>query len=376
MYKKQMTLQRIICLLSIGVAALVFLYSLGLMTDVYDSLYLASSYKEGHRNYVAGASLYFDMQPFNRDLTKAGIILILSAVSLFVFKTHDRRKYYIANYITVGVNVLANIGVSAWALTNVFKYKAAFLAIDFEKLDKIAKIYRIEYTTSTFWFDVSLAVFIPVLLVALLSIGNLVFKIYLMREERRLVGANADSDMLSVSRIDIPASDASVADGRVKVINATSNSDAIKKDRMRFTKNSLSSSFCYLAILFNVFYFVGVYSSDIGNYYYNMHIGFSVVYNLLFLLFAFLCSEGVKKYSKGYSIFILLIGVMQAVRVFDIPMKAFVALVSDRYAMDEKQFVLSVIYLLLSANFCILAGLVGISKHNTLEKYKKETGLN
>ncbi len=187
MYKKQMTLQRITSFLLLTVAALVFVYSLGIMTDLYDSLYLASSYKEGHRNYVEGAMIYHDMQPFNRQLTTAGIVLILSAVALFVFRSHDRRKYYIANYITIGVNAVLNVAVSIWALTNVFAYKAQFLLVDFEKLAQIAEVYRINYTTSTFWFDVSLAVFIPVLLATALSIGNLIFKIIVMKEERRLI---------------------------------------------------------------------------------------------------------------------------------------------------------------------------------------------
>ena len=102
----------------------------------------------------------------------------------------------------------------------------------------------------------------------------------------------------------------------------------IKKDRMRFTKNTLSSTLCYIAILFNVLYFASIYSTDVGNYYYNIHIGMSVVYNLLFLLFTFLCSEGVKNYSKGYSIFLLAIGAMQIVRIFEIPMKAHNTIVS------------------------------------------------
>ena len=187
MYKKQMTLQRITSFLLLAFAVLVFVYSLGIMTDLYDSLYLASSYKEGHRNYVEGASIFHNMQPFNKDLTTAGIILILSAVSLFIFKSHDRRKYYIANYITIGVNAILNILVSVWALSNVFAYKAQFLLIDFEKLDKISKIYRINYTQSTFWFDISLAVFIPLLIVTALSIINLIWKIVVMKSERKLI---------------------------------------------------------------------------------------------------------------------------------------------------------------------------------------------
>ena len=187
MYKKQMTLQRITSFILLAAAVLVFVYSLGIMTDLYDSLYLASSYKEGHRNYVEGASIYLEMQPFNRELTTAGIILIISAVALFVFRSNDRRKYYIANYITIGVNAVANVAVSIWALINVFAYKAQFLLVDFEKLAKIAKTYKINYTESTFWFDASAVVFGFVFLATALSIVNLVWKIILMRAEKKLI---------------------------------------------------------------------------------------------------------------------------------------------------------------------------------------------
>lgn len=193
MYKKQMILQRITSYLLLAFAALVFVYSLGIMTDLYDSLYLASSYKEGHRNYVEGASIYLDMQPFNQDLTTASIILILSAVTLFVFKTHDRRKYYIANYITVGINVILNVAVSVWALTNIIAYKAQFLLIDFVKLDKIATIYKINYTQSTFWFDAAWGVFIPLIVITALSIFNVIWKISLMRAEKKLIAEGKEA---------------------------------------------------------------------------------------------------------------------------------------------------------------------------------------
>ena len=39
MYRKQMTWQKILCFAAIAVSAVVFLYALGLMTDLYDSLY-------------------------------------------------------------------------------------------------------------------------------------------------------------------------------------------------------------------------------------------------------------------------------------------------------------------------------------------------
>ena len=39
MYKKQLTAQKMICLAAIIVSAIFFLYTLGIMTDLYDSLY-------------------------------------------------------------------------------------------------------------------------------------------------------------------------------------------------------------------------------------------------------------------------------------------------------------------------------------------------
>ena len=187
MYKKQMILQRITSFLLLAAAALVFIYSLGIMTDLYDSFYFVSSFKETHRNYVEGARIYRDMQTFNQDLTTAGIALILTAVALFVFRTNDRRKYYIANYITIGINAIANVAVSIWALTNVFAYKAQFLLVDFDKLSQIADVYKISYTTSTFWFDAAWFVFIFVIIATALSICNLIWKIVLMRTEHKLI---------------------------------------------------------------------------------------------------------------------------------------------------------------------------------------------
>ena len=82
----------------------------------------------------------------------------------------------------------------------------------------------------------------------------------------------------------------------------------IQRDRMRFTENTLSSSLALLAILFNVLYFVSIYRSDVGSYYYNIILGASVLCNLLFMLTVFLCSEGVKSYKAAYAYVLLGIG--------------------------------------------------------------------
>ena len=186
MYKKQMILQRIVCFLVLGAAALVFIYSLGLVTDLYDNNFnfYAQNLK---RPKVAGTEVYYYIQDFNRALTGSGLVLILLALSQFVTQNHARRRYYIANYITVGVNTVAAIGVSVWALINIFSYKAQYLMVDFEALETEAAKYGFEWYYSTFWFDIAVAVFAIVLIGAAANVANLFLKRALMKEEQQLI---------------------------------------------------------------------------------------------------------------------------------------------------------------------------------------------
>ena len=159
----------------------------------------------------------------------------------------------------------------------------------------------------------------------------------------------------------------------------TQNVKDIKKDRLRYTKNTLSSSMTYIAILFNVFYFVSIYQSDVGNYYYSITIGLSVLCNLVFLLVAFLSSEGLKNYKVSYAYIIMGIGVLQIARIFGIPTMAHnttVALGGEEVqVMDDSQFNYVLICLIVSAVACFIAGIVGVYKTITLNNYLKEQGL-
>lgn len=186
MYKKQMILQRIVCYIMLGAAALVFIYSLGIMTDMYDSKF--AYYAEDIENpMVAGTEIYYIMQEFNKSLTTTGIGLILLALSQFLFQNHNRRRYYIANYITVGVNTVAVVGASVWALNNIFTYREMYLQVDFESLAQRAEIMKFYWTDSTFWFDISTWVFGILLVATLLNVINLVFKIVVMSAEKKLI---------------------------------------------------------------------------------------------------------------------------------------------------------------------------------------------
>ena len=151
----------------------------------------------------------------------------------------------------------------------------------------------------------------------------------------------------------------------------------IRRDRMRFTKNSLCSTLAILAIVFDVFYFINIYESDVGHnvgtFYYQIRIGVSIIYNLVFLLAAFLASEGVKNYKIGYCYLLLAIGALQIVRVFILPAQAAAAEVTvgsvTTKVMESAQYVRVVAYLLLSAGCCIVSGLIGIKRCRELSAH-------
>ena len=151
----------------------------------------------------------------------------------------------------------------------------------------------------------------------------------------------------------------------------------VKKDRLRFTKNKLSSNLILLAIIANALYFVSIYSSDVGSYYYKIFIGASIVYNLVFMLAAFLSSEGVKGYKIGYAWVSIILGILQAARILYIPMKAWkeptpVADSEIPTVMASGQFWYTAICLCVSAALLILAGIVGIAKTTALNSYQAE----
>ena len=155
----------------------------------------------------------------------------------------------------------------------------------------------------------------------------------------------------------------------------TAEDRTIQRDRMRFIKNSLSSNLAILGILFDVFYFVSIYKSDVGAWYYTMLIGASIVYNLVFMLAVFLSSEGVKNYKQGYSYLLIALGVVQIVRIFIIPMRAHSAeAVVNGVAtavMQDGQFYRVTAYLIISGVCLIASAVVNLIRCRELAEHLK-----
>jgi len=147
----------------------------------------------------------------------------------------------------------------------------------------------------------------------------------------------------------------------------TREEQTVRDDRMRFTKDSLSSSLILIAIVFDALYFVNIYQSDVGSYFYTWVIGASIIYNLVFMLAAFLASEGVKSRKGGYTPLLLAIAVMQIVRIFYIPYRAHNAMTmvngAEVKVMDSGQFFYTALCLAVSA-ICLIAAALNSWRNN------------
>ncbi len=188
MYKKQLTVQKVLCLAAIIVSALVFLYALGIMTDLYDSLYdTMRNPNDVYQTDVAGSIVYYNMQEFNRVFLRDSIVLILLAVVLFITNTHVRRRYYIGNFVATGLFAAGSVYLTVFAHIYIEIFKGQWLQVDFAALQEHAEMWGTLYTQSTFWFDLHYCVFALLLIVAVALVVNAVWKVKLMKAEEELI---------------------------------------------------------------------------------------------------------------------------------------------------------------------------------------------
>mgnify|MGYP007102003902 CR=1 FL=1 len=181
-------------MMSLIMAALVFVSSLGISTDLYDALSKTILYPDYDLDYtsVTGSRVYYDMFGFNSQFTGVSVALIIITLALFFTNTHSRRKYYIGNYIATGLVAAADIAVSVWCIPQIAGYKSQFQNnVDFEALEAFSKDWGTLYVgpNDTFWFDICFVVFGILLFTACLLIVNLYFKNVVMKAEQKAIGS-------------------------------------------------------------------------------------------------------------------------------------------------------------------------------------------
>lgn len=200
MYKKQLKVQKIVCLIALVVAVILFLYALGIMTDLYDALYSTLRIRveedpnsavgytiTATERSVSGSIVYFYMQDFNKILVNYSLVYIILTALLFVTNTSTRRKYYISNYISIGLVTAASLYIPIYTHPYIEIFKAQWQNLDFEALKSYSETYGTLYTESTLWFDLHYFVYALMILVAVAMVAMCAWKVVLMRDERKLL---------------------------------------------------------------------------------------------------------------------------------------------------------------------------------------------
>jgi len=189
--KAQMKFQKIVCLVCLLASVLAFVYGLGICTDLQSFLYYLS--KENGKPQVAGANIYYDIQPFNRQFVNGAIVSILISVTLFITMTNKRRKYYISNFVSGIAVVVYNIYFFIKNIPTCMAFRTQYTTtVDWEKAAYYAEIYSLTYTDSTFWFDAIYIAFAVMMVALALLVANFIWKILLVKHENKLLSLNKE----------------------------------------------------------------------------------------------------------------------------------------------------------------------------------------
>lgn len=121
-------------------------------------------------------------------------------------------------------------------------------------------------------------------------------------------------------------------------------------ERMQYQPDKLSSFLCVLSIIFNMVYFVSIYRDNAVAP--DVTIGADILINIILMMIVFLGSEKLKAYSKKWSIYILLLGAAQILRIFWVP-----GHFKQLEMLVEVKYTLAVIWLLVSGIFLLFAGI-------------------
>ena len=231
MFKSQMKFQKMICLVALIMAAILFVYSLGFITELYELFSPTIAVVNGKvedlavksnplkpteiiEDYIKGNEFYFEIQTyvvnelqknshgviqtvqvkhvgFNDQMVSGALIGLVITLLLFITSCNKRRNYYISNFVAIGATSAYNIGFAAWLIANLVKYEAKFNAVDHQALiDWFAREKFKEVDTNVVCFTLGYILAALLIVVTAVLVFNLIWKLTLMKREHKLLQNN------------------------------------------------------------------------------------------------------------------------------------------------------------------------------------------
>lgn len=187
--KAQMKFQKILSLLSLIVAAIVFVYALSFNSGNMSALVQYYVYEKS--GYDVATQVISSAQSFVDLMITLCIILFIVIAFLYITCSNSRRNYYITNYISVGIMIALTLVITVIGIINVTVVMSNFYAMDWAELNEI---YEMEagmgapyVSQSPVIFILGYIVFVVLLADCLAWVYNLIWKIKLMKGEKALL---------------------------------------------------------------------------------------------------------------------------------------------------------------------------------------------
>ncbi len=188
-----------------------------------------------------------------------------------------------------------------------------------------------------------------------------------------------DIEPVEIEKVEIENTD-EVAVTETKKVKKSKN-PVIQNDIMRYKKNKFGANLALIGLALGCLYFLVLYAQvKNDNFYYKWPIAIDVIYNLFFLLFVFLFSEQVKNYNRKMFPLQLVLGGMQIVRIFWLPLAgvtetAYCHIVGVEFtgaAITTGTFILMTVCLAASGACIIASAVIGYIRAKSVEGFVKK----
>ena len=178
MFKPQMKFQKILFIALLILSGATFIYSLGIMTDMY------GLYQTQALGGVPGSQIFYDMQGYNHNMVLISIALVLVSCLPFITASNTRRKYYIGNTVATYAQAVAFAGAAVYLIINILKFRNQFLTtVDFTFYKTASETMNFMYSDSTAYFTLGLILAVLLIAGAAAAVYNLTWKNKLVKQE-------------------------------------------------------------------------------------------------------------------------------------------------------------------------------------------------
>lgn len=389
--------------LIILVAIVMLVYALGYSTP----------WGRGHTN-SAVSGIVNQARVANIQLVQATLILLVALLIGLGFGSHNRKKYYLSNYIIMAIIIASLVYVMYTFISSYNTLRPTFYHSLYEDAVTMGDRGWPRYFYATAGIRVyengvdlgamaafevgrvqllnSLDFTIYVLIAGGVAFAGLiaiiVSRVLLIKEQKARVTyrqdiiAQADAKILEATDIvyntKAPTATIVSEDLNLELVGQiqADNLELTKVDKLRYQNNKLSYNLILLSILtFLYALFTTInYTTGSGNTTDMMvrpdvYVALFISLGIIMLLLTFLTAEKVKTYIVNWNYIAFVLGGIHILSIFLVPLYLF-----NKQELPGKEYTIVIIFYVISATLAILGGVIGVIKTRALRNHLKEIG--